>query len=112
MRGMKVGVLTGTGTYALDEGGAPPEHVSTPYGHALVSRGEGPAGVEVLHISRHEEGHRRGSPPNADPGDNPAPEEVGAAGGGGGGGCGGVGPAAAPGAAVVVAHPPSLPHPP
>jgi purine nucleoside phosphorylase len=56
---MKVGVLTGTGTYALEEGGAAPERVPTPYGDALVSRGEGPAGVEVLHISRHEEGHRR-----------------------------------------------------
>jgi purine nucleoside phosphorylase len=56
---MKVGVLTGTGTYALEEGAAAPEPVSTPYGDALVSRGSGPGGVEVLHISRHEEGHRR-----------------------------------------------------
>jgi purine nucleoside phosphorylase len=56
---MKVGVLTGTGTYALEEGAAAPEPVSTRYGDALVSRGEGPGGVEVLHISRHEEGHRR-----------------------------------------------------
>ncbi|MEA2421003.1 MAG: 5-methylthioadenosine phosphorylase [Thermoleophilaceae bacterium] len=55
---MKVGVLTGTGTYALDDGGAAPEPVPTPYGEALVSRGES-NGVEVLHISRHEEGHRR-----------------------------------------------------
>src|SRR4051812_41657181 len=56
---MKVGVLTGTGTYALEEGAAAPERVPTPYGEALVSRGAGPDGVEVLHISRHEEGHRR-----------------------------------------------------
>jgi purine nucleoside phosphorylase len=56
---MKVGVLTGTGTYALEEGGAAPEVVPTPYGDALVTRGEAPGGVEVLHISRHEEGHRR-----------------------------------------------------
>jgi purine nucleoside phosphorylase len=55
---MKVGVLTGTGTYALDDSGAPPERVETPYGDALVTRGEA-SGVEVLHISRHEEGHRR-----------------------------------------------------
>jgi 5'-methylthioadenosine phosphorylase len=55
---MKVGVLTGTGTYALEDGGAKPEHVETRYGNALVSRAE--AGeVEVLHISRHEEGHQR-----------------------------------------------------
>jgi 5'-methylthioadenosine phosphorylase len=55
---MRVGVLTGTGTYALDESGAAPERVATPYGDALVTRGEAD-GVEVLHISRHEEGHKR-----------------------------------------------------
>jgi purine nucleoside phosphorylase len=55
---MKVGVLTGTGTYALDAAGAGPEVVSTRWGDALVTRA--PAGeVEVLHISRHEEGHQR-----------------------------------------------------
>jgi purine nucleoside phosphorylase len=32
--------------------------VETPYGDALVTRAE-TAGVEVLHVSRHEEGHRR-----------------------------------------------------
>jgi purine nucleoside phosphorylase len=55
---MRVGVLTGTGTYALDESGAAPERVPTRYGEALVTRGES-EGVEVLHISRHEEGHKR-----------------------------------------------------
>src|SRR3954464_1714889 len=55
---MRVGVLTGTGTYALDESGAQPERVATPYGDALVVRGEA-EGVELLHISRHEEGHKR-----------------------------------------------------
>jgi purine nucleoside phosphorylase len=55
---MKIGVLTGTGTYALDESGAAPERIETPYGEALVTRGEA-GGVEVLHISRHGEGHRR-----------------------------------------------------
>jgi 5'-methylthioadenosine phosphorylase len=55
---MKVGVLTGTGTYALDESGAAPDRVETPYGDALVTRGEA-SGVEVLHIARHEEGHKR-----------------------------------------------------
>lgn len=58
MRGMKIGVLTGTGTYALEDASPAPEQVATRYGDALVSRGEA-AGVEVLHISRHEEGHRR-----------------------------------------------------
>jgi purine nucleoside phosphorylase len=55
---MRVGVITGTGTYALEESTAP-EAVETPYGPALVSRGAGPPGVEVLHVSRHEEGHER-----------------------------------------------------
>jgi purine nucleoside phosphorylase len=55
---MKVGVLTGTGTYALEDSGAAPEPFPTPYGEALVTRGEA-EGVEVLHISRHEEGHKR-----------------------------------------------------
>jgi purine nucleoside phosphorylase len=55
---MRVGVLTGTGSYTLDEFGAGPELVGTRHGDALVTRGEA-AGVEVLHISRHEEGHRR-----------------------------------------------------
>ena len=55
---MRVGVLTGTGTYALDETGGQPEIVSTRWGDASVSRAE-LGGVEVLHVSRHEEGHQR-----------------------------------------------------
>ena len=56
---MRVGVITGTGTYALRGfGEAAPEEVTTPYGTALVARGD-IAGVEVLHLSRHGEGHRR-----------------------------------------------------
>ena len=56
---MKVGIITGTGTYALPgvEAG-PPEPVATRFGEALVTRGRlGEA--EVLHISRHGERHRR-----------------------------------------------------
>jgi purine nucleoside phosphorylase len=56
---MRVGVLTGTGTYALEEGGAGPELVSTRWGDALVSRSQARGGVEVLHVSRHEAGHQR-----------------------------------------------------
>ena len=55
---MKVGVLTGTGTYALEPGAAAPRTVATPYGAALVTAAN-VGGVEVLHVSRHEEGHRR-----------------------------------------------------
>jgi purine nucleoside phosphorylase len=56
---MKVGILTGTGTYALPglEAGEPRE-VRTPFGPALVSPGRA-GDVEVVHISRHGEGHIR-----------------------------------------------------
>src|SRR3954467_6401358 len=74
---MRVGVLTGTGTYALDESGVAPERVATPYGDALVTRGEA-EGVDVLHISRHEEGHRRLSNQVAHRANVAALEELGA----------------------------------
>jgi purine nucleoside phosphorylase len=56
---MKVGVITGTGTYALPglDAGAP-EPVATRFGEALVTRGRA-GDVEMLHVSRHESGHRR-----------------------------------------------------
>jgi len=56
---MPIGIITGSGTYALpgfESGG--PEPVATRWGDALVSRGTF-AGVEVLHVSRHLEGHQR-----------------------------------------------------
>ena len=56
---MPIAIITGSGTYALpgfeSEG---PELVSTDWGDTLVSRGA-LAGAEVLHISRHGDGHRR-----------------------------------------------------
>ncbi len=56
---MAIGILTGSGTYALPGfEGSGPQPVYTPWGEALVSRGEW-AGVEVLHISRHGPGHPR-----------------------------------------------------
>jgi purine nucleoside phosphorylase len=56
---MAIGIITGSGTYALPGfEGEGPEPVATPWGDALVSRGAF-AGVEVLHISRHEAGHVR-----------------------------------------------------
>src|SRR5918998_2395591 len=56
---MEIGVITGSGTYALPgfEGGGP-ELVDTPWGAALVSRGTF-ADVPVAHVSRHGEGHVR-----------------------------------------------------
>src|SRR3954454_11100669 len=56
---MAIGIITGSGTYSLPgfEGGAP-QMVDSVWGEALVTPGT-LAGVEVLHISRHEEGHIR-----------------------------------------------------
>src|SRR5215207_9663698 len=56
---MEIGVISGTGTYALPgfEGGAP-EPVATAWGEARVARGTF-AGVAVAHVSRHEAGHVR-----------------------------------------------------
>jgi len=56
---MRVGVITGTGTYALPGiGEATPQPLTTPYGPVELSRGA-LAGVEVVHLSRHGPGHRR-----------------------------------------------------
>src|ERR671923_240452 len=56
---MPIGIITGSGTYALpgfESSGR--EQVATEWGEALVSRGTF-AGVDVLHVSRHQEGHAR-----------------------------------------------------
>ena len=56
---MAIGVITGTGTYALpDFEDAEPQDVETRWGVATVTRGRF-AGVEVLHVSRHGPGHPR-----------------------------------------------------
>ncbi|HEY6696186.1 MAG TPA: MTAP family purine nucleoside phosphorylase [Solirubrobacteraceae bacterium] len=56
---MPIGIITGSGTYALPGfESAGPEPVTTEWGEAQVSRGTF-AGVDVLHVSRHQEGHRR-----------------------------------------------------
>jgi 5'-methylthioadenosine phosphorylase len=56
---MRIGILTGSGTYALPglEVRAA-ELVRTLHGSALVTEGQF-GGVEVLHVSRHREGHER-----------------------------------------------------
>jgi purine nucleoside phosphorylase len=56
---MAIGVITGSGTYALpgfEDGRA--EQVATPWGEAFVTRGRF-GGVEAIHISRHGAGHVR-----------------------------------------------------
>ena len=56
---MRIGIITGSGTYALPElEASAPAPVATPFGDALVSEGAF-AGAEVLHIARHGEGHHR-----------------------------------------------------
>jgi len=56
---MPVGIITGSGTYALP-GFEAPEAVTleTPFGRAALTRGSY-GGVDTLHVSRHGEGHVR-----------------------------------------------------
>src|SRR5262249_23638258 len=58
-RAMRIGIIPGSGTSALPalDAGAPAP-VATPFGEALVSEGRF-AGADVLHVSRHGDGHRR-----------------------------------------------------
>ncbi len=59
MPGVRVGIITGSGTYALPGLEVSAAHeLETPFGAVVVSEGRF-AGVEVLHVSRHEPGHRR-----------------------------------------------------
>jgi 5'-methylthioadenosine phosphorylase len=56
---MLVGIITGSGTYALpDFADATPEWIDTPWGAAELTRGRF-AGVDAVHLSRHGEGHVR-----------------------------------------------------
>lgn len=56
---MPIAIITGSGTYSLPGfESAHPELVNTDWGDALVTQGVF-AGTDVLHISRHGEGHRR-----------------------------------------------------
>ena len=56
---MAIGVITGSGSHALDGlGDAQEVALDTPYGECLVTRGR-LAGQEVLHVSRHGPGHLR-----------------------------------------------------
>jgi purine nucleoside phosphorylase len=56
---MAVGIITGSGTYALPGfDRAEPMSVETPFGPTAITRGSY-AGVDVLHLSRHGDGHAR-----------------------------------------------------
>ena len=56
---MSVGVITGSGTYTLPGfEAAAPERFATRFGETLVTRGS-IGEVEILHLSRHGEGHKR-----------------------------------------------------
>lgn len=56
---MKVGIITGSGSYALPGfAGAEARDVPTRFGAARVTEGTW-AGVEVVHVSRHGDGHQR-----------------------------------------------------
>ena len=56
---MALGIITGSGTYALPgiEAGTP-EAVDTPFGPTQITQGRF-GGLDVLHVSRHLEGHER-----------------------------------------------------
>ncbi len=56
---MAIGIITGSGSYSLPElEGAEPLAEDTPFGPARLTRGRF-AGEDVLHVSRHGEGHAR-----------------------------------------------------
>jgi len=56
---MRVGIITGSGTYALpDFEAGEPEDVATEWGTTRITRGTF-AGTDVVHVSRHGEGHVR-----------------------------------------------------
>jgi 5'-methylthioadenosine phosphorylase len=56
---MAIGIITGSGTYALrDLDTAASTDVETPFGPARLTEGRF-AGVDVLHVARHGDGHQR-----------------------------------------------------
>jgi purine nucleoside phosphorylase len=56
---MRVGIITGSGTYSLPEFDAgPPQDVETEWGATRITHGTF-AGIDVVHVSRHGEGHVR-----------------------------------------------------
>ncbi len=98
---MLIGVITGSGTHALPGfEAAEPRYVATRFGAVEVSAGRW-NGAEVLHLSRHGEGHPRLSHQVAFRANALALAELGAAAVVGCTVCGGVDPALTPGSLVV-----------
>jgi 5'-methylthioadenosine phosphorylase len=98
---MAVGVITGTGTYTLPGFEQPVrEEVATRWGTAEVTRGRF-AGAEVVHLSRHGEGHVRLSSHVNHRANVVALRELGAQAVLGTTACGAVDPTIAPGTLIV-----------
>jgi purine nucleoside phosphorylase len=96
-----IGVVTGTGTYALpDLENAEPLDVGTRWGTVRVTRGQF-AGVDIAHVSRHGQGHLRLSNHVEHRANVAALRELGALAVLGCTACGIVDPALAPGSLVV-----------
>lgn len=55
---MAIGIITGSGTYALPVEDPRPVTLATPFGEAVINCGEF-AGVAAFHVSRHGSGHVR-----------------------------------------------------
>ncbi len=55
---MRIGIITGSGTYALPGFEGEAQEVATPFGVVPISTGRF-AGADVVHVSRHRAGHER-----------------------------------------------------
>lgn len=98
---MAIGIITGSGTQTLPGlAGAEARDIDTPFGAVPVTAGTW-AGVEILHVSRHEQGHRRLSHQVRFRANALALAAAGATAVVGCTVCGGVAPALAPGSLVV-----------
>jgi purine nucleoside phosphorylase len=98
---MSIGIITGSGTYALPGfSGGEPVVVETPFGSCPVTRGTY-GGVDALHISRHLSGHARLSNQVTHRTNIWALKELGATAVVGCTACGAVDPALEPGTLVV-----------
>src|SRR3954465_145501 len=97
----RVGIITGSGTYSLAGfESVAPRDVQTPFGTAHVNIGH-LAGRDVVHVSRHLEGHRRLSSHVTHQANISALKQRRGDAVVGGAGCGGAAPAGGPGSLIV-----------